>query len=68
MDNHNLLQEVNIRINIALLTFKTQLEPYETERTMGGFFFHKCVNYFLYQFRLEEQELSVFSSDLTVAI
>lgn len=68
MDNHNLLQEVNIRINIVLLTFKTQLEPYETERTMLVVFFsYKCVNYFLYQFRLE-QEFSVFSSDLTVAI
>lgn len=31
MNKRNLLQKVNIRINIALLTFKTQLEPCETE-------------------------------------
>lgn len=39
MDKHNLLQKVNIRINIALLTFETQLEPYETERMMIFLFF-----------------------------
>lgn len=34
MVKHNLLQKVNIRINIVLLTFKTQLEPYEMEIMM----------------------------------
>lgn len=38
MDKHNLLWKVNIRINMVLLTVKTQLEPYETERRMIFFF------------------------------